>query len=245
MPSPAITHADLTRPRLLRLLDDLDRTALPATGETFALPPGTQAGLTALPADEFGDAVADHATRPETGSFVLLTAALAQIVAPPFPVREALHLAGLRAEPLRAALAAEHRVAVLLLRLGGYAIGLYEGEALLEARNDARFVKNRHRKGGQSQRRFDRIREKQIHELFADACEDARARLASHAGRVDFLAYGGDRRAVQECLKACRFLREFPAPVLPRFLTVPEPRHETLERLPALLYSSRLTTISR
>jgi hypothetical protein len=245
VPSPAISHADLTRPRLLRLLDDIDRTASTTAGEIFALPPGVAPDLEAIPADDYRAAIADHAARSEVGSFLLLSPVEARIIAPPFPITAAIHLAGLHTEPLRGALTAEYRVVAVLLRLGGYAIGLYDGERLIEARNDARFVKNRHRKGGQSQRRFDRIREKQVHELFADTCEQARARLTPHAGRVDFLAFGGDRRAVQDCLKECRFLREFPAPVLPRFLTVPEPRHETLERLPALLYSGRLTTISR
>jgi len=238
-----LTHAEFSRRRLLRLLDDLDSTPPADQGETIALPAGTELPAQALSAHREREFIGDHARRSETGALVFASRESTVVVSPPFPVTESFRAEGYRTEPLRALLNRSHRVAVVLLRLGGYAIGVCEGDQLVASRNDSRFVKNRHRKGGQSQRRFDRIREKQIHELFEHLCEDARLRLEPYTNRLDFLVYGGDRHTVQSFLKECRFLREYPVPVLPRFLTVPEPRHETLERLPALLTSSRVTMV--
>jgi len=238
-----LTHADYSRGRLLRLLDTLDAAPPGRIVQTLALLAG--GAFPALPvADAHAAPLAEHASRSETGAVVFVGAPTSWLVAPPYPLSEPFSAPGVETAPLRRLLAAERRLAVVLLRLGGYAIGVYEGDRLIEARNDARFVKNRHRKGGQSQRRFDRIREKQVHGLFDHLCGDAAERLTPWQDRLDFLVYGGDRHAVLACLKECRFLREFPAAVLPRFLTVPEPRHETLVTLPVLLNSSRVTVVS-
>lgn len=242
---PTLTHADYSRTRVLRLLDDLDRTPPERQGETLALPAGTLLPPGALSECPQRELLAEHAGRAETGTFVYAGWDLGLIIAPPYPVTEQFRVAGYRTQPLRALLQQPYRMAVVLLRLGGYAVGVYEGDRLVDARNDSRFVKNRHRKGGQSQRRFDRIREKQVHELFEHLCEDARMRLEPYTDTLDFLVYGGDRHTVQSFLKECRYLREHPCPVLPRFLTVPEPRHKTLERLPILLSTSRVTMVGQ
>jgi hypothetical protein len=223
-------------PRLLLLLDGLEARALPSA-ITFGLASGEPLPdelLTVLGREE----VADAAARAPTGAFVFWSPEDTLVVRPPFPVVERFRAAGYQTGPLRLLLTRERRVAAVLLRLGGYAIGVYEGEHLVAARNDARFVKNRHRKGGQSQRRFERIREKQVHELFEDLCADAHKRIEPFRAQLDWLVFGGDRHTVQAFLKECLYLRNLPVPVLPRFLTVSEPRHETLVSLPALLYTS-------
>lgn len=236
----SLTHTDLSRGRLLRLLDAIDTGAAATIAETIALPAGAT-----LPTTTHAHAAPLEAyrQRAETGSVLFLGTPRSWLIAPPYPLTTAWRAPAARTEPLRELLTLTPCIAVVMLRLGGWAIGIYDGDTLVQSRNDARFVKNRHRKGGQSQRRFDRIREKQVHELFGDLCGEAEARLLPWLDRLDFVAYGGDRHTVQAALKECRFLRELPCPVLPRFLTVPEPRHETLERLPTLLSSSHVVTV--
>jgi hypothetical protein len=241
---PSVAHADLSAPRLLRLLDGLDRTGSDTDSETIAVPAGETLPHPVISfADELWDSARDYAGRSEIGTFAFVRPDTITLVVPPYPIAMGFQERGARTEPLRELLANPYRIGVVLLRLGGYAVGVYDGGRLVESRNDSRFVKNRHRKGGQSQRRFDRIREKQVHELFEKLCADAQIRLGPHAESLDFVVYGGDRHTVQAFLQECRFLREIPIQVLPRFLTVPEPRHETLERLPSLLTTSRVTTI--
>lgn len=240
--SSLLSHAEYSRARLLHLLKVLD-AAPPPDAETAALLPGeTPDFVPACLSAALWAELVEQISHSNTGAFLFLASDQALLVAPPFPVETAFRVAGYRGAPLRDLLLARRRLAVLLLRYGGWAVGLYDGDTLLEGRNGGRFVKNRHRKGGQSQRRFDRIREKQIDLLYEQACSAAIERLTSHAAELDFLVFGGDRHTVQAFRKECTTVETLPVRVLPRFLTVPEPRHETLERLPALLTSSHVTT---
>jgi len=240
-----LTHAEYSRGRLLHLLDELDGMPAGTVRETFAAPAGTLLPAPASgPDDALWAAMADHAGRSEIGAFVYLATNRAWLVAPPYPVHGPVHQQGCNTAVARALVTSAYRIGAVLLRLGGYAVGIYDGDHLVEARNDQRFVKNRHRKGGQSQRRFDRIREKQTAQLFEQLCDEAEKRLRPHVAGLDFIVFGGDGHTVQAFLKECRYLRELPVVVLPRFLTVPEPRHETLVTLPALLSGSRVTAAS-
>src|ERR1051325_6443218 len=60
--------------------------------------------------------------------------------------------------PLCEALAEDRVVAALLVRLGGFAVGVFEGERLVASKVGTRFVKGRHKKGGSSANRFRRRR---------------------------------------------------------------------------------------
>ena len=139
--------------------------------------------------------------------------------------------------PLFEALAEDHVVAALLVRLGGFAVGVFEGERLVASKVGTRFVKGRHKKGGSSANRFRRRREKQARELVEAAAETALAVLEPWRDRVEFAALGGDRRAVDEVLAAEPGLRWLEERALPRFFTTRDPRQRELERLPYELYS--------
>ena len=105
----------------------------------------------------------------------------------------------------------------------------------------SRFVKNHHKKGGSSANRFRRRREEQARALIEEAAEVAVRVLEPWRGRVEFVALGGDRKAIDEVLKSPQlaWLRE---KALPRFFDVPDPRQRVLERLPYELYAADLTT---
>lgn len=237
---PLLSHADYPRARLLHLLDALD-AAPPPDAESAGLLPGQPPDFAPACLDaELWAELVEQISHSDTGAYLFLAGGRALLVAPPFPVESAFRCPGYRSGPLRDLLLARRSVAALLLRYGGWAVGRYDGETLLDGRNGGRFVKNRHRKGGQSQRRFDRIREKQIDLLFDQACQTAIERLSPHAAALDWLIFGGDRHTVQAFRKECPAVEALPVRVLLRFLTVPEPRHETLEQLPALLTTSHI-----
>ena len=242
-----LTQRDYPRSRLVRLLDALDAEQWqPETGVwTTILPPGASLPAEQLPslldaAD--GAQLATFVERSDTGSVLFASEGSVVAVRPPFPVGQSPREAGYRTEILRQNLAQPYRLAAVLLRFGGYAVGVFEDGRLVSAKNDSRFVKNRHRKGGQSQRRFDRIRDKQVHELFEHLCADALEMLRPQLGRLDWLAYGGDAHTVLAFEKECPALGQIGLARFPRFLTVPEPRHETLVRLPELITSSAVLT---
>jgi hypothetical protein len=105
-------------------------------------------------------------------------------------------------------------------------------------------VKNRHKKGGSSANRFRRRREEQAKALVDAAAETAARVLAPHRDRVERVALGGDRAAVEAVFAARPDLDWLRERALPRFFTVPEPRQRVLEALPYELYAVEVTELA-
>jgi Actinobacteria/chloroflexi VLRF1 release factor len=142
--------------------------------------------------------------------------------------------------PLFEALAEDHVIAALLVRLGGFAVGVFDGERLVASKVGSRFVKGRHKKGGSSANRFRRRREQQARELIEAAAETALGVLEPWQARVEVVALGGDRRAVDDVLAAEPRLAWLSERALARFFTTRDPRLRELQRLPYELYSAEL-----
>ena len=171
------------------------------------------------------------AARVETGNETIT-------VRPPFGLAYARVYETVELGPLFEALAADHVVAALLVRLGGYAVGVFEGERLVASKVGSRFVKGRHKKGGSSANRFRRRREEQERALLQAAAETAARVLEPYRERIEFVALGGDRTAAMRVAQELPWLAE---KTLPRFFTVADPRQRELERLPYDLYAAELS----
>jgi len=219
-----------------------------------------------------GDTAQDFAlTVTLTGVNVIFTAPDGAVAEchPPFPPVPALP--GLAAtgdpaacaEAVKAHALASRTVGVLLVRLGGYAAGVFTGPPpeLKASKTGARLVHGRSAAGGWSQHRFARRREKQASEALQAAADAAVAVFGQWAagrsgsggdnskkgpGRdagvrpgLDAVVLGGDKRAMAE-------LREDPrlAPYLElavdRFLTVPDPKLAVLKGTPELFMAVRI-----
>jgi peptide subunit release factor 1 (eRF1) len=142
--------------------------------------------------------------------------------------------------PLLDALAEDHVVAVVLVSLGGYAVGVLDGERLVASKVGTRFVKGRHKKGGSSANRFRRRREEQARALLDEAAETAIAVLEPWRDRIELATFGGDRTAVDQLLAGTPRLAWLAERALPRFFPVPRPRQESLRRLPYDLYAAEV-----
>src|ERR671936_2055279 len=124
------------------------------------------------------------------------------LVRPPFGLAHEARYDRVRLAPLFEALADDHIVAALLVRLGGYAIGVFDGERLVASKVGSRFVKNRHKKGGSSATRFRRRREEQERALIEEAAATAVGLLEPWRDRVEFVAFGGSRAAISQLLES-------------------------------------------
>ena len=159
------------------------------------------------------------------------------VIRPSFGLAHTAEYDRVRVRPLLEAIAEDHLVAAVLVRLGGYAVGVLDGERIVASKVGSRFVKNRHKKGGSSANRFRRRREEQARAL-TDAAADVAVRvLEPWRGRVEHTVLGGDRSAIKEVLAARPELAWVQERAIPRFLTVPEPRLRVLEALPYDLYA--------
>jgi hypothetical protein len=117
---------------------------------------------------------------------------------------------------LSAAVRLPHRAAVLLVRRGRWAVGVFDGADLLVSKVDARQVQGRTAAGGWSQQRFARRRANQTDAVVGAAVETAVRVLGPRAGEVEALFTGGDRGLVDEVLadprlRALAALRRGPA----------------------------------
>jgi hypothetical protein len=177
---------------------------------------------------------ADGTARIETAGEVIT-------VRPPFGLAHGGEYEVVRLEPLFDALAADHLVAALLVRLGGYAVGVFDGDRLVASKVGSRFVKGQHKKGGSSSSRFRRRRDEQARALIDEAAQVAVRVLQPWRDRVEFAALGGDRIAVDRVLATRPELGWLAERALSRFFAAPDPRQAVLERLPYDLYAVELT----
>jgi hypothetical protein len=124
------------------------------------------------------------------------------------------------------------RAAVLLVRRGRWATGVFDGADLVVSKVGSRLVQGRSAAGGWSQQRFARRRGNQADAVVTSAADTAARVLLPHAGGVAALFTGGDRGMVDAVLADPRLaslaaLRREPA------LEVGEPTKEVLLGTPA------------
>ena len=131
------------------------------------------------------------------------------------------------------------RAAVLLVRRGRWAVGVFDGAELVVSKVDSRQVQGRSAAGGWSQQRFARRRGNQTDAVVTHAVDTAVRVLLPHAAGLEALATGGDRGLVAEVLTDPR-LR--PLDALPRLtpLDVGEPTKAVLVATPAQFRAVRV-----
>jgi hypothetical protein len=159
------------------------------------------------------------------------------VARPTFPLRHAAEYEVVRVGPLLEEIAEDHRVGAVLVRLGGYAVGVFEGDRLVVSKVGHRLVHGRHRAGGSSANRFRRRRDEQARVALQAAGEVAARILEPERERLDAVALGGDREAIRRMIELRPDLAWLEYLALARFFTVPEPRRAVLDRLPYDLYA--------
>lgn len=127
-------------------------------------------------------------------------------------------------------------VAVVLVRRGGHAAGLFDGARLLASKVGSSYVQGGTKAGGWSQQRYARRRANQADAAFAHAA-DAAVRVLADA-HPDALVVGGDRDAVRTVLADPR-LAHLPPPS-GAWLTVKDPKLKVLEAAPEQFRSATI-----
>ena len=181
--------------------------------------------------------------RGDTGIVVFCARNRTVAIEPPFPLDVDVKASGVASAPLVDLLESEPVIGVVMLRLGRYAVGVLRGETLLATKTDTRYMKNRHRAGGQSQRRFERSRERLIRELFDKCCEVTRTVFGPYLSDIDHVLLGGERGSLDGFAKRCRLIRDLEPKTLSRRLPVDRPNQAALERAPYEVWKSSVTEL--
>ena len=239
---------DATRPRLLALLDEMARSG--RVHATVYLPPGAAPPEAFAAAGDVREAVRALGD-PDTGAAVFWASDTITAVAPPFPIGlpgagggTTVH-DGLDPGLLAELLGRRLRVAVVMIRLGRYAVGVFDGDKLVASKTDTRYVKSRHRAGGSSQRRFERSRERLVRELYDKTCQVASDVLRPFAESLDYVLLGGERQTVGGLLRRCDTLRRLGPITLERRLNVRRPGQAALEGVHDEVWTSRVVVMDR
>jgi hypothetical protein len=196
-----------------------------------------------------GDGVAGGAAG--TVTFTAADGAVAECH-PPFPSPAPLLSAALLSSPgggelaaagaLAAHAAADRTVGVLLVRLGGYAVGVFSGvpPRLVSSKTGSRPVHGRSAAGGWSQQRFARRRENQAATALRAAADAAAEVFGRYApGGLDAVVLGGDKRSAAGLRDDARLTAYLDRPA-GRFLTVPDPRLAVLRDTPRAFLAIRI-----
>ena len=200
-----------------------------------------------------GAASVTHEAAGVTVTFTAADGATAECH-PPFPPLSThlpfpLHGADSAADEVHAAAAglaahaaADRTVGVLLVRLGGYAAGVFAGSPprLVSSKAGSRLVHGRSAAGGWSQHRFARRRENQAAAALR-AAADAAAEVFGPYGPsgLDAVVLGGDKRSAAG-LRGDARLTPYLGYATMRFITVPDPRLAVLRDIPRAFQAIRI-----
>lgn len=234
-----------SKPRLLRLLDDVERAhwcdrTLYLKKESLAEYFANKNSNVAAVVDPNLDTILRTAKDSETGVMIFLGDKTAVSVLPPVPVVEDIEAPGAITGPLGDLLESSPTFAIVLLRLGRYALGVIENDRLVASKTGSRYVKNRHKAGGTSQRRFERSRERLVREIFDKTCEVAKKVFTPYERRIDHLMLGGEKHTLMAFMERCGYLQDFKSRTLRRPLQIDRPGHVALEKIPREIWKSQV-----
>jgi len=135
-------------------------------------------------------------------------------------------------------------IGVLLVRRGGYAVGVFEGLRLTDSKVGARHVQGRTKAGGWSQQRFARRRDGQAREAYAAAADTAARILLPHTARLDALVIGGDTGALSALRSDPRLKSVWDKEIGPQ-LNVGDPKMADLQKAPDHFRAIRIRLVER
>ena len=214
----------------------LDRLlATEGTGSSLYLPPGLLLpeieSMLGKIIDEGIDwsEMAQTAVSSKTGSVFYWGSENKYMILPPFPISDKYIAGGYDVEPLQVLLKRDYMVALVLVRMGSFAVGIFRGNRLIASKVGTGLVHARHKKGGSSQGRFARHREKQVESFLDRVCQHVRQRMEPEIKNIDYVVYGGARTTIVLLNKRCHFLSQFNDKTLPPLLDIPDPRQHVLE----------------
>ncbi|MDA1227493.1 MAG: Vms1/Ankzf1 family peptidyl-tRNA hydrolase [Chloroflexi bacterium] len=236
-----------SKARLLRLLTEVDEGDW-CTRSVYLRPESLNTPADALPDEipaeekQMLAGITNEIGPSDTGVVAFMGEGKATAVLPPFPLKADSHHAGANTAQLRDLLERQLVTGVVLLRLGRYAVAVLRGEILSATKTDTRHVKNRHRAGGSSQRRFMRSRDRLIRELYDKTCEVVRDVFEPFGNNIDYVLLGGEKNTLRDFQQRCRLMQDLGPKVLSRTLQMDRPNHEALQSIAFEVWKSRVLT---
>ncbi len=151
------------------------------------------------------------------------------LIIPPFPLGENRISTGVPdISPIKAVLKRKYLLGVALVAWGSYALGVFNGDRLVDCKIGTGYIHKRHRKGGRSERRFARRTEEQKKDFLRKVANRLDERFGSLV--LDYIFFGGNRLILKPLVRECRYLQSNAAKLSSRVLEVRYADREALIR---------------
>ncbi|MDQ0210689.1 acVLRF1 family peptidyl-tRNA hydrolase [Arthrobacter bambusae] len=206
----------------------------PGAGRTAFIPGPRVTGWVQRFAASHG-AVAEE---PDDGGTLLRAAdGATALLKAPWPVDGRPGKGTTTVERLASLASQERRLGIVLVRRGGYAVGVVSGGTVSASKSGSRYVQSRSAAGGSSQQRFARRRENQANALTEAVAGYAAGVFAGHS--IEYLVLGGDAALSAAVLEEAA-LKEYASRTRLAFLAVADPNATVLRRAAADACSVRI-----
>jgi len=150
------------------------------------------------------------------------------MVLPPFPIRKnKVSLGELDTSVLYETLEKKYTIGVVLVAWGSYAVGIFQGDSLIESKVGTGYIHKEHKKGGSSQKRFARRTEEQKKAFLRKVSNRIEERFKSHT--LDYIFLGGNRLISKPLLRECKYLELQAHKISGRVLDIRYANKQTLD----------------
>jgi len=226
---------------MLLFLNELKKIEEPGAVSSYILPgptvPEIEDLLAKIKEKPFPDELTQLIAKSKSGAVLFWGKERKYLILPPFPFRERTIFNGYITEPLQLLIESDLIIGLILVHLGTYAIGICQGENITSSKVGTGLIHGRHKKGGSSQQRFQRRRQKQVQEFLDRVCTHIREQFEPYTKQLDYIVYGGPYQTIVQLQKRCSLLKSLGDRVLP-LMEVPALRQKVLEATAGRVWSS-------
>tara|TARA_B100001029_G_scaffold179805_1_gene191176 strand:- start:3904 stop:4617 length:714 start_codon:yes stop_codon:yes gene_type:complete len=131
-------------------------------------------------------------------------------------------------------------VGVLFFELGSWASGIIKYKEVLISKRGSRYIRGKHKAGGQSQRRFDRNREKWIEGLSKKVYEDIKKYILPEQSNIDYFVILGEQNRLNEFLKITDLSKVLKEKIILKKSSMKNYNSKTILKASSNLWSSKI-----
>jgi peptide subunit release factor 1 (eRF1) len=120
----------------------------------------------------------------------------------------------------------KYLIAVVMVTWGWYALGMFDGNSLVECKTGTGYIHKEHKKGGRSQKRFARRTEEQKKDFLRRIGNRIEERFGGYL--PDIIFFGGNKLILKPLVQESRYLQTRTDKISPRTINVRYANREAL-----------------
>ncbi|MCD6513532.1 MAG: peptide chain release factor aRF-1 [Candidatus Odinarchaeota archaeon] len=169
-----------------------------------------------------------------------------EIIVPPLPIKQFIYICGKEfyVEPLKEMAAPRNIIGVVILEAGHYTIALIKGKHIEILKDDDYYIIGKTRRGGQSARRFERLREEQVNNFYKHLAKEVNELFLPMINDIEAVVFGGNTLRAMEFLEKdlldYRIKNKIISKVIPTSLINPQGVFQMTKEIAEIIKSSEI-----